>query len=276
MTLRVAMVSLLAIATALPAIAADPPVVLPATALVDGVAQSDYAIRWWQWAHRSRRGVRPFQDPTGDLCGLNQSGEVWFLAGTDGTDDVIRRCTIPAGKYVFLPVINMIVMHTPTAPLTCAQAVNGAAANNEHLVETTVEIDGIAIADIASHRQRTPACFDAYPNAPYLERIGDQPQDYFPAASDGYWLMIKPLSPGLHHLSVHARYDNPGAVLGDLEQVFEYQLTVGDPAPSDKKPVRLPAGSIIVQASGNRLNGPSNGPVLTLPRSAYAHALRTP
>ena len=245
---RVAAIVALGLAVALPAIAAAPAVVLPPSAKIAGVSQAEYAIRWWQWAHRSRRGVRPFQDPTGALCGLHQAGDVWFLAGTDGTDDIVRRCTMPTGKHLFLPVITMIAMNTPAKPQTCAQAVAGAAANNEHLAQAEVTIDGVAVTNIAAHRQRTPACFDAYPDAPYLENKGDQPKDYFPAASDGYWLMIAPLAPGPHRLSVRARYNNPGAELGDFEQVFEYQLQVGEPAKDDtpKPPTRRPRGQGII------------------------------
>jgi hypothetical protein len=235
------------------AIAAAPPVVLPPTATVAGVSQADYAVRWWQWANRSRRGVRPYQDPTGALCGLHQSGEVWFLAGTDGTDDVVRHCTMPVGKYLFFPVITMIHMNTPKVPVSCAQAIASVAENNDHLGQAEVRIDGLRVRNIARHRQRTPECFDAFPDAPYLERKGDQPKDYFPAASDGYWLMVEPLTPGPHTVSVRARYDNKGAEYGDLEQVFEYQLQVGQD--SEKKQVpkpRRPGEDIIVQRDPSR------------------------
>lgn len=227
---------------------AGAPVVLPAKATVAGISQADYAVRWWQWANRSRRGVRPYQDPTGALCGLHQAGEVWFLAGTDGTDEVVRHCSVPVGKYLFLPVITMISMNTRDVPANCSQLVASVAENNEHLGQADVKIDDVLVHNIARHRQRTPSCFDAFPYASYLERKGDQPKDYFPAASDGYWLMVKPLAPGRHTISVRANYDNKGAEYGDLEQVFEYELDVGQG--SDKRQVpnqRRLGGDIIVQ-----------------------------
>ena len=227
--------------------------VLSPTATVAGVSQADYAVSWWQWANRSRPGVRPYQDPTGALCGLHQSGEVWFLAGTDGTDDVVRHCTMPVGKYLFFPVITMLGMNTPDTPASCAQAVASAAENNDHLDRADVRIDGIRVRNIAHHRQRTPSCFDAYPNASYLERKGDQPKDYYPAASDGYWLMLEPLTPGPHKITVHARYDNKGAKYGDLEQVFEYQLQVEQYPDKKQAPRQRRTGEdIIVQRDPSR------------------------
>ena len=78
--------------------------VAPVTEPADGLSQAQLVERWWQWADRVPPGVRPYQDPTGALCGLNQSGRVWFLAGTDGTADVVRHCAIPADTALFFPV----------------------------------------------------------------------------------------------------------------------------------------------------------------------------
>ena len=212
-------------------------VVLPA-GKVAGLSQAEYAVRWWQWSNRVPAGVRPYQDPTGAQCGLNQSGEVWFLAGTDGTGDVVRHCRMPAGRYVFFPVINMIAHSEPGTPLTCKQANTIAAANNDHLVQAEVVIDDKIVPDVAHHRLATPKCFDAFPVAPYVKRT----QSFFPAATDGYWLMLDPLPAGVHRISVKARYGNPGSELGDLEQVFEYELQVEDAPPHE--PARRSDGSI--------------------------------
>jgi hypothetical protein len=206
--------------------------VVPPTRTVDGETQAEYAARWWQWANRVRPGVKPFQDPTGSQCALNQSGKVWYLAGTDGTDDIRRRCTVPKGKYLFFPIINMISHSLPGKPLTCDQAKAEAAANNEHLVLAEVKIDNTPVRNIPAHRIRSTQCFDAFPIATYI----DNTKSYFPAATDGYWLMLEPLSSGLHHIVVRARYDNPGANLGDLEQNFEYQLQVEEQV-KDEEPV---------------------------------------
>ena len=193
---------------------------------VDGLSQGEYVVRWWQWVNRVSGSVKPFRDPTGAMCRLNQSGNVWFLAGTDGTDDVLRHCTMPADKYIFLPIINMIGFSTPGHKISCDEAKNFAAANNDHLASAEVWIDGRAVANIVRHRVRSPACFDAVLYAAYLPMH----DSYFPAATDGYWLMLRPLSPGKHSIRVKARYNNPGHTLGDMEQDFEYQLQLEDPA----------------------------------------------
>jgi hypothetical protein len=189
---------------------------------VDGIAQSEYAERWWQWAMQLPDGVRAYQDPTGAQCGMNQSGPVWFLAGTEGTMRVKRRCDVLGGRFIFFPVIAMNVHARPGRPIGCSAARSQARDNNDKLAEASVILDGQPVQRISSHRVSGTRCFDAYANAKYLERR----EDYVPAASDGYWIMLGPLSEGVHYLVVHARYDNAGKPSGDLEQSFEYELHV--------------------------------------------------
>ena len=116
------------------------------------------------------------------------------------------------------------------------------------VAQADVRIDGKRVRNVAHHRQHT-ACFDAYPDAPHLERKGEQPKDYFPAASNGYWLMVEPLTPGLHNISVHALYNNKGAEYGDLEQVFEYQLQVGNDSEKKQPPKQRGRGEGIIVES---------------------------
>jgi|ThiBiot_300_plan_2_1041538.scaffolds.fasta_scaffold00199_32 hypothetical protein len=214
-----------------------PPRVLDPQQKVGGITQSEYAELWWQWAMRLPDGVRAYQDPSGAQCGMNQSGPVWFLAGTEGTMRVNRRCDVPSGRFIFFPVIGMNVHARPGKPIDCRTAMARARDNNDKLVEASVMLDGQAIQRIGLHRIRSAHCFDAYAKAKYLEHH----EAYVPAASDGYWIMLGPLSDGIHHLVVHARYDNAGKPLGDLEQSFEYELHVAPDNQPSSRPSLPPA-----------------------------------
>lgn len=207
--------------------AADRARVLGPQEKVAGRSQADYAIAWWQWVMRLPDGVRAYQDPSGAQCAINQEGPVWFLAGTEGTMHARRDCLIPADTPVFVPVIAVLAHASPGKPLTCGQAQARVRATNDHLAQAQVLLDGEVVAHVPDHRLRT-RCFDAFSEAKYIERHAP----YVPAASDGYWLMLAPLPPGTHRLAIRARYDHPGGLQGDLEEVFEYQLRVGGtPAP---------------------------------------------
>ena len=64
--------------------------------------------RWWVWAASSAQAVNPIADATGAACATNQPEDVWFLAGTFGDGPVSRRCTVPANRPIYIPVLNNV------------------------------------------------------------------------------------------------------------------------------------------------------------------------
>jgi hypothetical protein len=204
-----------------PGAPADPaaaPRLLQPSEQVQGKRVDAFPALWWRWANRPYGGMFPYQDPDGAHCAVNQSGPVWFLAGTEGTEGVTRRCRVPAGKHVFLPVITMMELGEPER---CERTKANVRANNEHVVATEVSVDGHRYA-LAPLRMSSD-CFSVYGHG----RGG--------AATDGYWLMLAPMAEGEHRLRVKVRYDNPGSDFGDMDQDFEYDLQVGGPEPSPEE-----------------------------------------
>jgi hypothetical protein len=64
------------------------------------------AARWVQWAASAGPVRNPIKDTTGAHAARNQPSDVFFLAGTFGTE-VQRRCVVPAGRPLFFPTFNM-------------------------------------------------------------------------------------------------------------------------------------------------------------------------
>lgn len=197
-------------------------VVLPLSARVEGRGYAELSAAWWQWA--SNLPVEPYLDPDGRFCDLGQDGPVWFLAGTNGRFDARRECAVPEGKHVFLPIINMMVRQSVSSPkrggrAPCGELKADAAVNNDHLVSAVVLIDGVPVEDVVRYRVRSDGCFALFPDDP---EHGD-----LLAASDGYWLLIKPLPPGRHAIVVGANYGAPSGGFHRMLQNFEYELRVG-------------------------------------------------
>ncbi len=189
---------------------------------IEGRPLDEYANRWWQWTYSMPQTVSPVRDMTGEHCHQGQSGEVWFLAGGYGSSTISRQCSIPEGKSVFFPVINMVYFPSRTGSISCEQAKLSAALNNDRLLNISIEIDGIVATNPAHTRLSSTECFDLY---------GMVPAEYnapkrHPAASDGYWVMLKPLSKGTHHLKFSASYSREGAPFGEMVQDIEYLLHV--------------------------------------------------
>jgi hypothetical protein len=81
------------------------------TATIAGTAELTYGewnARWWQWFFSVPASKNPGLATNGAVnCSVGQSGDVWFLAGYFlGSGSFTRSCTIPAGKALFIPLIN--------------------------------------------------------------------------------------------------------------------------------------------------------------------------
>src|SRR5215218_10121357 len=84
------------------------PAIFPPDSQPYGLTDGEWTAKWWQWAYSIPTENNPMLDETGEDCAQaqNQTGPFWFLAGT-GAGSVERTCTIPAGKAILLPIINV-------------------------------------------------------------------------------------------------------------------------------------------------------------------------
>ncbi|MBU8978088.1 hypothetical protein JI752_018210 [Lysobacter sp. MMG2] len=196
---------------------------VPAETGVADLNQTQWVQRWWQWAGLFDHSA-PYQDRDGSRCALHQDGPVWFLAGTDGRFDAVRSCSIPADKHVFFPLINWIVASddsevndTEAPPTSCTQKQASAARLADHVFTGLVLLDGRPIGELKRMRVAGTTCFAVSADTPA-------------AATDGYWLMLKPLPPGQHTLAVAAGYrEGPRQSM----QNFQYTLEVQGAADAD-------------------------------------------
>ena len=181
---------------------------------VGGMSQEDWSKAWWQWAASFDGPDSPVADRTGVNCHLKQSGAVWFLAGTYGTQRTIRTCKIPRDKFLFFPIINYVV--APGSGETCEHCCPTYKATAKSITESPsmllVELDGNRLESVGQYRQETAQCFDLGAMARPAYRI-------FPSAANGYYIMLKPLRPGKHVL-------NFGGVLPEMSQAVTYTLLV--------------------------------------------------
>ena len=198
-------------------------VVYPADAPVDGHTPSQHTTDWWQWAMSFPPETSPVRDLTGSNCALGQQGLVWFLSGGFGSAKIHRTCTIPEGKILFFPLINMSYWpDKANNGSTCQQAMAGAALNNDTAIDLFAEIDGVAVNDLKKYRASSSECFDIFERIPPDQR----PYNAYPSASDGYWLSVKPLQKGRHTLKFGGRYNRNSPYYGHMVQDIEYDLIV--------------------------------------------------
>jgi len=204
------------------------PGILPAGSTPYGKTYGQWAAAWWQWAMSVPADRNPLTDATGEFFGEGQSGPVWFR-GTFGSSSE-RVSTMPAGKALFMPVYNWIFGSgvfdcDPTVPgVICdVEALRAAAARNtEAATILDVTSDDVPVTNVRAYRASSPQPFSiTYPEDSV---VGVDAGTYFPQVTDGYWLMLAPLSKGQHTIRVHVLA--PGTDFGTLEFTSVLHLLV--------------------------------------------------
>jgi hypothetical protein len=106
----VALIALVLLLQVTPALAAKNPNpgVLPPNSHPFGKTYGEWNAGWWQWFFSVPASKNPGLATNGAVdCRVGQSGNVWFLAGQfQSSGSFTRSCTVPAGKALFIPLIN--------------------------------------------------------------------------------------------------------------------------------------------------------------------------
>lgn len=171
-----------------------------------GSTYGEWSARWWQWLLSIPAAVNPNLDSSGDQCKQGQQDDVWFLAGNFG-GTVIRTCTIPAGKPIFLPLINT-VSFKPNGKETLLElrALAAGFIDTVNVSQLTCTIDGKAVVpDLSKFRVRSPSFTVLAPSGGILPPGQlTLPGNSDSIVSDGYWLLLNPLKAGSHTIKWHA------------------------------------------------------------------------
>ena len=181
------------------------------------------------------KATNPILDTTGKFCdqaakptpSKQQAGPVFFLAGTPGAGAVTRRCTVPAGKALFFPIISALWGAAvgdcePTASVPCNLAIlRKSAADSMDSVQLTATIDGEPVENLPQQRVQSPVLTITYPDK---NIAGVSQGTYAPNISDGYWLMLPPLPAGAH--TVYFKGVSTGGIFEGTVIEVTYHLTV--------------------------------------------------
>ena len=191
------------------------PTILPPNSKPHGASYGEWGGRWWQWVLSIPADNNPAVDPTGDFAANGQSGPVWFLAGTFGGGPTERTVTVPAGKALFFPIYNWIWVNLPDLgddPWSEEQeqyARDLIAGLVDAVTDFTCVIDGRPVQNITAYRCQTPEDGEYMAYFPEGDVWGLCPDllpadSYGPSVSDGYYLMLAPLSAGQHTIHFSA------------------------------------------------------------------------
>lgn len=158
-----------------------------------GSSYSDWSATWWTWLMELPVAGNPSGNDPGFNVSAGQSGNVWFLAAP--FDTVVRTCTIPAGKALFVGLLNAEASSLEGLGTATEQLAN-ATSNADHIINLFATIDGVTIENPDSYRIASPQ-FNFTAPTPWLFGATGGAST---SVGDGYYLMFKPLSTGTHTL----------------------------------------------------------------------------
>lgn len=204
------------------------PKVLPPQSEAYGMSYGEWSAAWWQWAFLIPADRNPLLDPTGANCAEGQTGKVWFLAGTTGGGPVFRSCNIPHGKALFFPIVNVSAARafndcSPDPNIPCdIEWLRNVARQYVDQVMLEVVVDGVGLHSLNNYRAQSPPFIATFPeNAIFGVPAGI----YSPVISDGYWIMLAPMSAGEH--TVYFKGTEVGGPNAGFTAEATYSLTVG-------------------------------------------------
>jgi hypothetical protein len=185
-------------------------VIPPAAAAAQtGRDYSEWSAVWWKTMLALPNSQSPVMDLTGTQCRRGELPSVFLLAGAGTTDPVVRHCTVPAGKPIFMPIINTECSNVEGPPFFGATAENRAKCAAQ-IVDTTsidslvVTLDGVGVPNVGRFRAASPPFAFTMPAVHnFLGLPGVTSGD---SASDGYWILLSPPSPGGHVIHVEGAF----------------------------------------------------------------------
>jgi hypothetical protein len=185
-----------------------------------GLTYGQWTVKWWQWALSFPKSLNPVIDPVGKFANMKQPNQVFFLAGKFGSLENVfpnRKCTVPLGKSILLPVINYEANSIEYPELRTRQDI---------LDNVSRHMDGIVLKDCLVNGQkiipqRIPSDPKLFPLNVNEDLDGlDKGRDSM-ASADGYWVFLKPLPRGEYEITFKGSCES-----GRLNSGAKYTITI--------------------------------------------------
>jgi hypothetical protein len=161
-----------------------------------GKTWGEWTMEWWKWALSLPKDQNPITDTTGANASNNQSGPVWFLAGTFG-GMAERTCEVPGGMSIFFPISCNETSYAECPSFKTVEELRTFAKADIDQVKTimtTVDGQRLPVSDL--RRLESPPFELDLPEGNVL----GAPPGRTKSASDGYWVFLKPLPGGRHEV----------------------------------------------------------------------------
>lgn len=193
-----------------------------------GFSYEDWTIKFFQWALSMPIEINPTSDNTGERCEVGQGNlTVFFLSGAGGSV-VERTCTVPAGKAILVPVSTVECSFAEQSGTTEQELHTCAEEDQSSNPILFLSVDGREIQQLEKYRVHSRAFNVTFPeNALFGAKAGPTL-----AVSDGYWIILEPLPPGVHEIHFKSSLTNPTTGILFFTDDVKYHLNIVETADS--------------------------------------------
>ena len=181
-----------------------------------GRTYAEWTAKWWQWVLSIAKTENPLVDYTGENCANNQSGPVWFLAGTLKSS-AERSCIIPGDKAILFPVINVEASVAEGDGTTDEELAARTEFEMDQITDIRAMISGTNVSGLKQYRIQSPPFNVTLP----ADNVLGLPAQTTKMMSEGYWLFLKPPEPGKYDL-----YSFGSCLAGRIKIGISYHLSI--------------------------------------------------
>jgi len=213
-----------------PALASNSVNIFPLDSKPYGLSYVDHIKNFWKWLLQIPAKENPTNDPTGVNCASDQSNtnsSVFYLAHNNGGISE-RVCKVPAGKGLFIPVMEAEVSDKEVPNASVEDLASAAKADQDSVNSLYLKIDDkeYKYENLTKYRTHTDPFEVVFPdNGIYGVLQGGVSK----SVADGFYIITEPLTKGNH--TVH----------------FKSSLICSDPDCSDPNYVQDLKYNIIAQ-----------------------------
>jgi hypothetical protein len=184
--------------------------VIPQNSSPFGKPFSNWTADWWKWyietpfdnKHQSK-------DPTGSNCGINQSGPVWFLSGSELFPSE-KTCVIPGGKAILSSILVVECSYVENKHKKSPEELRGCANQiTNDMNGLKLKYDGINIHEDKIRQDFRTSTSPFIVNFPDKNVFAAKPPGNSTSVSDGYWIMFEAPPPGNYDLVYGGCYGSP-------------------------------------------------------------------
>jgi hypothetical protein len=214
-------------ATLSPVLGSNSVNIFPSESKPYGLTYAEHQKNFWKWILGIPAKESPINDPTGEKCATGQSNtnsSVFYLSmNTGGISE--RTCTVPAGKGLFIPVMQ-VEWSDKEFPGASVEELDTSAKKDQDSVNSLYLKIGdkeYKYEDLIKYRTHTDVFEVVFPDKGIFGVIEGGPSK---VVADGFYIITEPLIKG--NYSIHFKSSliclDPGCAEPNFAQDIKYNI----------------------------------------------------